>query len=74
MIKFRTLLAQFEKKTLKIKGMLRENKFGDLVFLLNFVHVLCMNINCAKFDRNLDSTSFQGNYFKADPLFVLNTL
>lgn len=40
--------------------MLRENKFGDPIFLLQFFNVLCRNIDCAKFDlKDLDST---GNY------------
>ena len=43
---------------LRIKGMQHENKHGDTIFLLPFSSVLCMNISCAKFDKNLDSMSF----------------
>ena len=35
--------------------MPRENKHRDSIILLQFLNVLCMNINCAKFDKNLDS-------------------
>ena len=36
--------------------MQRENKYhGDTIFSLPFSSVLCMNINCAKFDKILDS-------------------
>ena len=40
------------------KGVQRKNKLGDTTFLLPFFSVLCMNINCAKFDKILDSASF----------------
>ena len=43
---------------LRIKGIQYKNKHGDTIFLLPFLSVLCMNINCVKFDKNLESTSF----------------
>ena len=34
---------------LGMKGIQRENKHGDTIFLAPFFSVLCMNINYAKF-------------------------
>ena len=39
-------------------GTHSENKHSDPIFLLQFLIVLYMADNCAKFERNLDSTSF----------------
>ena len=46
------------QKTRRIKGIQRENKHGDPIFLLHIFNVLCMSINCAKSEKILDSTSF----------------
>ena len=43
---------------LRIKGMQHETKDGDTIFFLPFFSVLCMKVSCAKFEKNLDSTSF----------------
>ena len=43
---------------LRRKGMQCIDKLGDTTFLLPFLSVLCMNINCAKYDKILDSASF----------------
>ena len=53
-------LDDFNASSIKTanKGMQRENKPDDPIFLLHFLNVLCMNINCAKFDKNLVGTSF----------------
>ena len=43
---------------LRRQGMQCKNKLGDTTFLLPCFSVVCMNINCAKFDKILDSASF----------------
>ena len=39
-------------------GTQGENKHFDPIYLLQFLNVLCMVDICAKFEKNLDSTSF----------------
>ena len=49
--------TRIQEKTLSITGSQGENKLGDPIFLLQFINVLCMTFNYAKFEKNLDSTS-----------------
>ena len=64
---FVTLLFFF---VLRIKGMQRENKHGDTIFLLP-LSVLCLNINSDKFVKNLDSTSFSRQLLQG-PFFLVS--
>ena len=48
-----------------------ENKHDDPMFLLPFLNVLCMAINYAKFEKNLDSSSFSRELPKS-PYFHAN--
>lgn len=43
-------------KNAKLRGARGENKHGGLILLLQFFNVLCMAVNCEKFQKN------QGNY------------
>ena len=45
------------------KGTQGKNKHGDPNFLMQFLNVLYIADKCAKLEKNLDCTSFQGNYF-----------
>ena len=46
-------------------------KTSRVIFFYAFYRVLCMNINCAKFDQNLDCTSFS-RQLPYGPLFLVS--
>ena len=51
-------VASSKEKTLRIMGTQGKNKHGDPNLLSQFLNVLYMADNCAKFENKLDSTSF----------------
>ena len=63
---------QLSKKHLQITGMQGKNKHGDSIFLLHFFNVLCMAINCAKFQNKFDSRTISRELPEGDcdKLFV----
>ena len=61
-VNFGILRPQLEKTLTGTQG---ENKHGDPIFLLQFLNVLYMADNCAKFEKKIWVVHpFQGNHLK----------
>ena len=60
MFKFETFCAELGRKHLELQaGTLCENKLRITpIFLQQFFNVLYLAVICAKFEKNVDSTSF----------------
>ena len=62
---YKIFRAQRGKLNFRITGTQGENKYGGPYVLLQFINVLYMAVICAKFEKSLDSKSFQGNFLNA---------
>ena len=62
---YKIFRAQRGKLNFRITGTQGENKYGGPYVLLQFINVLYVAVICAKFEKGLDSKSFQGNFLNA---------